>query len=115
MNQSRPLVQHADAVYSTAFTGNLRRASLLPGEIAVLPPVSQEIRAAIGTGGYPQPAGANLYRQQQDGGPMIRDAERPWWHWPALAAMACVAYALLQSLSDGVFGADLSALLHRLI
>lgn len=115
MNQSKPILQHTDAMHSGAFTGNLRRASLLPGEIAVRPPVSQEIRAASGTGAYPQPAGASLYQRRADGGPLIRDTQRPWWHWPVLAALACAAYAMLQALSDGAFGTDLSALLHKLI
>jgi hypothetical protein len=40
MNQSPPILQHADAVRSQAFTGNLQRTSLLPGELAMRPPVS---------------------------------------------------------------------------
>lgn len=76
MNQSKPGPQHADAIHSGAFTGNLQRASLLPGEIAIRPPVSQEIRATAGTGGHLQPAGANLYQRD------IIGMQRPWWHWP---------------------------------
>lgn len=93
MNQSRPLVQHADAVDSGAFTGNLRRASLLPGELAVRPPVSQEIRATAGAGSYPQPSSASIY--QMNGSPVLREADRPWWHWPAAIALAgLLAYSL---------------------
>ena len=91
MNQPRPFRQHADAVHSGAFTGNLRRASLLPGEIAVRPPISQEARAAAGAAGYPRPAGASLYQRRQDGSPLIRDIARPWWYWPALATTLVLA------------------------
>jgi len=91
MNQSKPGLQHADAIHSGDFSGNLQRASLLPGEIAMRPPVSQEIRAAVGKGGYPQLAGAGLYQRQQAGGPLIRGTERPWWHWPAATALAVLA------------------------
>lgn len=102
MNRYRPSMQHTDAVHSGAFTGNLRRASLLPGEIAVRPPISQEIRAAAGTGGYPQPAGASLYQRQQDGSPLIRDSARPWWYWPTLAiALMLAARGVILALSDG--------------
>jgi len=102
MKPSKPSPQHTDAMRSGAFTGNLRRASLLPGEIAVRPPISQEIRAAAGTGGYPQPAGASLYQRQRDGGPLIRDRQRPWWHWPAIVTVAVlVARGVILALSDG--------------
>ncbi len=99
MNQSRPAPQHADAIHSGAFTGNLRRASLLPSEIAARPPVSQEVRAAAGTGGYPQPAGASLYQRQQDGGPLIRDTGRLWWLWSITAAVVALAIYAMRELA----------------
>ena len=86
MNQPKLLVQHADAVRSEAFTGNLRRASLLPGEIAVRPPISQDVRAAAGTGGYPQTAGASIYQRHL----ADKDQERAWWYWPGIATAVVV-------------------------
>ena len=102
MNRSRPSTQHADAVHSGVFTGNLRRASLLPGEIAMRPPISQEIRAAAGAGGYPRPAGGSLYQRRRDGSPLVLDVGRPWWHWPAIVTAAVlVARGIILALSDG--------------
>lgn len=116
MNPSRPAQQHADAVHSGAFTGNLQRASLLPGEIAARAPVSQEIRAAAGTGGYPQPAGASLYQRQNFGSPLIQNAERPWWHWPAITALVTLSfYGLQLVMSDSSSSGDLLLMLQRLM
>jgi len=97
MNQSKPLLQHTDAIHSRAFTGNLRRASLLPGEIAMRPPVSQEIRATASTGGYPQPSSASIY--QMNGSPVLREVDRPWWHWPMAAALMALAVYGLRALA----------------
>ena len=99
MNQPKPLVQHADAVRSEAFTGNLQRASLLPGEIAVRPPISQDVRAAAGTGGYPQTVGASIYqrhladkrRSGQARGHLAAGQERVWWYWPSIATTVVIA------------------------
>ena len=102
MNQSRSGPQHTDRVRSGAFTGNLRRASLLPGEIAVRPPISQEARAAAGAGGYPRPAGASLYQRRSDGSPLIRDTVRPWWYWPTLVTtLVLAARGVILALSPG--------------
>lgn len=101
MNQPRPFQQHADAVHSEAFTGNLRRASLLPGEIAVRQPVSQDIRAAAGISGRPQTAGASLYPRRQDASPLIRGVERPWWYWLTLTTtLVLIARRIILALSD---------------
>lgn len=122
MNQSRPLLQHADAVHSEAFTGNLQRASLLPGEIAMRPSVSQELRA--GAGIHPQPGGASIYRRHlihvkwphRDGSHMSRGMERPFWHWPTIAALVVVAvYGLILALADSGAGAAISLMLRKLI
>lgn len=124
MNQSMPLLQHTDAMHSETFTGNLQRASLLPGEIAVRPPVSQEIRAAASTGGRPQPGGASIYRRHlihvkwphQDGSHMARGVERPWWHWPAITSVTVLAvYGLILALADSGAGDAISLMLRKLI
>ncbi|HEY2015311.1 MAG TPA: hypothetical protein VGH38_17500 [Bryobacteraceae bacterium] len=96
MNPAKPAQQHADAVHSDAFTGNLQRASLLPGEIAVRPPISQDIRAAAGTMPYSEPAGAGIYRRLQRRSGQERShitsgRERPWWHWPTIVTTVVVA------------------------
>jgi hypothetical protein len=124
MNQSRPSPQHADAIHSGDFAGNLQRASLLPGEIATRPPVSQELRAAAGTGGYPQPGGVSIYRRHlidtkwphQDGSHMSRGVERPWWRWPAIATLVTLAVGgLVLVISDSAAGAAISLMLRKLI
>ena len=124
MNQSKPSVQHADAVHSQAFTGNLQRASLLPGEIAARPPVSQEARAEAGMGNPRQPAGASIYRRHlihdswphRDGSHMTRDVARAWWHWPAIAALVGLAvWGLILFMSDSAAGGNVSLMLHKLI
>lgn len=99
MNPSKPNRQHTDLIHSRSFTGNLRRASLLPGEIAVRPPVSQEIRAAAGTGSYPQPAAAGLYPRQRAGGPLVRDAARSWWQWPLVTTVVVLVVYGMRALA----------------
>lgn len=106
MNPSKPAQLHTDAVHSDAFTGNLQRASLLPGEIAARPPISQEIRAAAGTGPYAEPAGASLYqrhqaRSGQEHSHMASGLERPWWYWPTIATtVVLVARGVILAISD---------------
>ena len=123
MIQSKPILQHTDAMHSDAFTGNLERASLLPGEIAAPPPVSQETRAAASAGNYAEPAGMAIYRRHpvdrkwphRDGNHMTRSVARPWWYWPAITSLvALTAYGLILLMSDGAAGADISLLLHKL-
>ena len=122
MNQSRPLLQHADAMHSDAFTGNLRRASLLPGEIAAQPPISQEARAAASAG--VQPRGASIYRRHavdmkwphRDGSHMSRGVERPWWHWPAITSLVVLTvYGCILAMADSGAGSGMSLMLHKLI
>lgn len=124
MNQSEPNMQHADAAQSQAFTGNLQRASLLPGEIAVRPPVSQEVRAQADTGQYPQPASASIYRRHlihtkwphRDGSHMTRGVARAWWHWPAITALVGLAvWGLILFMSDSTAGDNVSLMLRKLI
>ena len=116
MKPTKPYEQHADAVRSDAFEGNLQRASLLPGEIAVRPPASQDIRAA-GTGTYAGPAGAVIYRRHvvdkkwpdQEYSHKAPVRGRDWWYWPVIAtAMVLAAWAIISTLSDG----NAAALVH---
>lgn len=108
MKPTKPSQQHADAVRSGAFEGNLRRTSLLPGEVAVRPPASQDIRAA-GTGTYAEPAGAVIYRRHlvekrwpdQEYSHQTSGRGRSWWHWPIVAtAVVLAVWGIILATSD---------------
>jgi len=110
MNQSAFFPQRTDAD-GAAFTGNLRRASLLAHELATRRPPSQQARdAAAGTGGYPQPGGAIIY-QRGDGGRALgnlthmgRAIHPDGWRWPATVAMALLLTAglVLATADDNI-------------
>ena len=120
MNQINPVTSQADVVEGTLFSGNLRRASLLAGELATRQPRSQQARKA--SAGYPQSGGAIIYRRS-DGAQalgnmthMDRGVRRDWWHWPTIAVVVTLAMlALLTALSDSGIGDDISLMLRKLI
>jgi hypothetical protein len=119
MQQLKLTPHHADAFDS--YTGNLPRASLLPGELAERSQASQAVRA----NGYLQPGGASIY-QWADGIPgngaarghshLVRGVQRDWWHWPTIAVLVTLAVSgLILAMSDSGIGANIALMLHKLI
>lgn len=111
MNQSQPALHDTDL----GFTGNLSRASLSAGELAVRHPRSRQ--AGHATTGYPQPGGAIIY-QRGDGAEALGNLthmERGKWHWTTIVAVVLLAtLGLIATMSDGGIGDDISLMLRKL-